>query len=360
MIRHWVLFDDRDGEVLASRLTALAGGSTRVIPVLPPGDLLSDPKTLLKRSNDHPELFLVDYELDTGQADGSIANYRGTTLAARLRDLFPEVPIVLFTRSTLPTWTAAKRTVKAGGAFDATMYKDTDLRANPESVKATLRSLANGFKVLRETSRRTTTRLLELLDADERGQAEAQRVLPPTDGWRAVEASQWVRGVLLSYPGILYNASYASVALGVSRDSLRRQDLLSLLEPAEYHGVFSTEDRHWWRHSLFEIVCELSSSTTRSAGSRDAFRLAANEILGDELAPSVDEETRMAPDTVCYILDIPTRIESSLPYRPDSRPAAMDQARVSFRAIRESNDVNELYLDETGRFLLDEIRLPGS
>lgn len=359
MTSQWVLFDHQDGDSLSSQLTDLSTSSYEVVAVPPPGDL-SCLTGLLDEASDHPGLYLVDYELDTVEADGSIAGYRGTTLAARLRELYTDFPIVLLTRSTSSTWTAARRAVEAGSVFDATLYRDTDLRTNPESTTATLISLADGFKVLRDAPTRTTTCLLDLLEADERGQAEAQRTLPPTDGWVAAEAAHWVRGVLLRYPGVLYDAAHASVALGITRDSLNRRDVLSLLEPAEYQGLFSSETRHWWRHRLFEITYELSSTIVGEASGRDAFRLAASKTLGDELEPSVDDETGMAADTVCYILDIPTRIESSLRYRPDSRPPAMDQARVSFKAIRESIDVKELYLDESSRCLLGEIRSPGS
>ena len=90
--------------------------------------------------------------------------------------------------------------------------------------------------------------------------------------------------------------------------------------------------------------------------SRDGFRLSVSEKLGLDVAPSLDPETDLPADTVCYVLGIPTRIESSLPYTPDSRPKAMDRARVSFRSIRETNDVNEMYLDDSGKELVEEIR----
>lgn len=76
-----------------------------------------------------------------------------------------------------------------------------------------------------------------------------------------------------------------------------------------------------------------------------------------QLEPSRDEETGTTPaDTVCYVLGIPIRIENSLPYRPDDRPAIMDEARISFRAIRESNCFDERYLDPADRLLVGEIQ----
>ena len=49
-------------------------------------------------------------------------------------------------------------------------------------------------------------------------------------------------------------------------------------------------------------------------------------------------------------------IKYSLSYKPDSRPPVMDEARVSFEAIRTSNEVNDELFDPLGKELLPEIR----
>lgn len=352
-----VVFDDQEGDSLRSKLEQLSADRYEIIPIAPPSDL-RNLKTRLQADAESPELFLVDYELDTRQADGSIAGYRGTTLAAFLRESYPEIPIVLLTRSTLPVWTSERRTVEAGRAFDATLYKDTDLQGDPETARAMLLSLVSGFRMLRKARDRTRSGLLDLLQTDERGRQEAERTLPPGDGWSAVEAAAWLRGVLLCYPGVLYDAAHTSVALGISAASFGDPAVHDLVGGAEYRGVFSEEGRRWWRHGLFEIADRLGSTAAKGTGSRDAFRLAASARLGYVLQRSRDGETDLPADTLCYILGIPTRIESSLPYNPDLRPPVMDRARVSFQAIRESNDVNETYLDRSSRFLLEEIRSP--
>ena len=359
MTSRLVVFDDQDSESLRSRLEELGAGCYEIIPIVPPSDL-RDLKIRLHKDTGNPDAFLVDFELDTTQADGSIAAYRGTTLAALLREWYAEVPIVLLTRSTLPVWTSERRTVEAARSFDATLYKDADLQDDPDSVRARLASLVRGFRTLHEYHpSRPTSGLLELLGTDGQGRSEASRALPPDDGWTAVEAAGWIRGVLLRYPGVLYDAGHASAALGITAASFDKPGVRDLVGPAEYRGVFAEEGRRWWRHGLFEIACRLGQSAPEGTGSRDAFRLAAGAELGHALEPCLDEETGLPADTVCYILGIPTRIESSLPYSPDLRPLVMDRARISFKAIRESNDVNELYLDRSGRSLLEDIRWPA-
>jgi hypothetical protein len=62
------------------------------------------------------------------------------------------------------------------------------------------------------------------------------------------------------------------------------------------------------------------------------------------------------PEWVCYILKRPVMIKYSLSYKPDSRPRVMDEARVSFAAIRTSNDFDERLVDPLGREMIPEIR----
>lgn len=347
-----VLIEDDARESLRDSLQGL--GDLDVVALPPPRDL--DLADVLEENAD---LFLIDYELDTRQPDGSIANYRGTTLAARIREERPEFPIVLLTRSNLPIWTSEQRTVEAGGAFESVLYKEEDLRNAPDATYTKLVAIARGYRVLREANDRTPFALLDLLQTDEAGQARALDALPPDDGWKAVEAARWIRSVLLRYPGVVYGPTYAATALGISIDSFNQPAIRELLAPAEYLGPFAEELARWWRHALFDIANRLGATTETGIGLRDGFRAAASENVGLELEPARDEETGVAPaDDVCYFLDIPVRIESSLPYQPDPRPSVMDEARISFKAIRETNWVDENHLDAASRAILPEIRRP--
>lgn len=59
---------------------------------------------------------------------------------------------------------------------------------------------------------------------------------------------------------------------------------------------------------------------------------------------------------VCYILRQPVMIKYSLSYKPDTRPAVMDEARVSYEAVRTSNDFDDKLVDPLGRELISGIR----
>ena len=352
-----VLVDDEaaDRKRLPLRIQELSDDEIEVIALPPPPDL-----DLAELRSVDADLFLVDYELDTLQVNGSIAPYRGMTFAARLREVRPAYPIVLLTRSDLPTWTAAQRTARAGSIFDDIVYKDTGLDADPLATHAKLVSLARGYQRLRESSERSLPALLGLLQTDDAGWEKAEEALPPPDGWREFEAAHWIRSVLLRYPGVLYATAHAATAVGISLDDFNQEQVRDLLRDAEYLGPFWEEGPYWWRHKLFDIANRLSDTSDSELGLREGFRLAAANLLGFELAASKDAETGAAPaDTVCYLLEVPVRIETSLPYQPDSRPPVMESARISFKAVRESNDVEKIHVDAASRSRLDEIRLSG-
>ena len=340
---------------LTDRIREVGGGDFEADALPPPADL--DLDALFAVGAD---LFLVDYELDTRQLDGSIAPYRGMTLAARVREVKPEYPITLLTRSDLPIWTAAQRTARVGATFDDILYKDTELDADPVTTRARLISLTRGYQTLRNSTGRSVSALLELLRTDQVGRENTMEALPPGDSWKEFEAAHWIRSVLLRYPGVVYDEAHAATALGISLDSFKVEAVQDMLQPAAYEGPFSEEQQRWWRHTLFDIANRLRATTESALGLREGFRLAVSEELGMELDPSADAETGIAPsDTVCHLLRVPVRIETSLPYQPDARPAVMEKARISFKAIRESNDVEEMYVDAASRDRVEEIRAAG-
>ncbi|MDE2935267.1 MAG: hypothetical protein OXP37_00290 [Chloroflexota bacterium] len=348
------LIDDEDRSRLPSQIQRLDGTIFEVVPLPPPPNL--DLRELLVRDAD---LYLVDYELDTRQRDGTIAPYLGMTLAARLREARPDYPIVLLTRSDLPKWTDAQRTVKTGGSFDDIVYKDTGIGEDPQGTCSKLISLARGYSELRQCSGRTVGELLSLLRTDQTGQISANEALPPPDGWKEFEAAYWVRSVLIRFPGVLYGEAHAATALGLSLGSFRLESIQQILSPAVYSGPFCEEQRRWWRHSIFDIANSYCSVGDSQSSRRGGFRRVASERIGLELEPASDIESGNIPaDTVCYVLGEPVRIETSLPYRPDARPPVMEESRVSFRAIRESNEVDENYIGAANRSKLDEIRSP--
>lgn len=350
-LRLLLIDDDYDSD-LATEIEDLDVDNFDVTAIAPPADL-----TLDRDVDEDVDVFLVDYELDTVQPDGSVAPYRGLTFTAHLREQFPSFPIVILTRSDLRSWIDVQRTALAGAPFDAIAYKNRHLRNQREQLRCLIMSLVNGYERLRRSEGRSIDDLVRLLATDDEGRQRAIRALPPEDAWTEFEAAHWIRSVLLGYPGIVYDESHTATVLGLSIESFGIERVRELVRMARYTGPFHEEALHWWRHSLFDCVYRVCSEEGIDPTSADAFRSAANRRLGLSLDGSADIETKIEPaDTVCYVLGVPVRVETSLPYFPDSRPLVMDKARVSYKAIRETNEVEEAYLDSDGRERLTTIR----
>jgi hypothetical protein len=177
------------------------------------------------------------------------------------------------------------------------------------------------------------------------------------DTWRVPEIARWIRGVLLHYPGILYDSLHASVALGLSRESLLRPSLLAFFRTARYTGVFAQKDSHFWKTRFLTKARAL----LRDVGLQDApftdFAKGWRRKRRISLPQAVCNTSGESPaDSVCYVLREPVLRRYSLPYRPDPRPAVMDEARVSFKAIRTDNRYDERLFPPDSQQLLDAIQ----
>ena len=354
MTLNLVLIDDESSERhrLTAILEGLSYGHFGVKAVPPPNNLNEIDRLAVKA-----DIFLVDYELDTRIDEGQFANYRGSTLASRVREKTTEIPTVLLTRSDLQIWKDGQRALKAMGVFDHIMFKTEDLVKCPNKSHARLVSLARGYKTLRQLSARTVDALMQALNVDQVGQELCLKTTPPKFQWSVVEAAHWTRKVLLQYPGILYDSNHTSTALGISYESFQTPKVQELFIPAKYTGVFVEDHTRWWKHRVLDIANDILLDHGGLYEITEDFRVAAGERIGMDLQPSIDEESGLSPaDTVCYEFGIPVRIETSLPYQPDDRPRMMDEARLSFRAIKESNEIVEEYFDRTNRSFLPEIR----
>lgn len=73
-----------------------------------------------------------------------------------------------------------------------------------------------------------------------------------------------------------------------------------------------------------------------------------------EPAICIYDKTPIA-DWVCYVLQKPVKQQNSIPYYPDQRPSVMDQARVSFKAIQESNAFDENLVDSDGYEIVSKL-----
>jgi hypothetical protein len=325
--------DPRDRDNYAQDLSL---GDFHVTAMAPPPDL-----ALSVVTEGDWSLFLIDYQL-TGGRDVDRANYMGATLATAVRERSDERPIVLFTRRDIvPDAEDRARTLLS--VFDAVTYKG-DVDAEPDAARARLVSLAEGYGRLR-SSDRSWPDAVRLLGADEQEAEALQEAAPPivSKQFEVAALARWVIHTLLAYPGAIVDSLHAAAVLGVSKDAFWDSRLQDAISPARYDGLFSPPNGRWWRDRILAIGYE--------------FIPAFAEAAGADLAPAACVGCGETPaDAVCYVLREHVRTEHSLAYYPDLRPAAMDIARVSFRALRESNAVDEDFVDSNARDLVEQIR----
>jgi hypothetical protein len=167
------------------------------------------------------------------------------------------------------------------------------------------------------------------------------------------QAADWIRCTLLAYPGILYDSVYAATELRISVKDFLSNGVQEVVGSAKYTGIFDPLEGRWWKERLWEAAMQYVGDTEFAGKFAAVFR----ERTGHELEPArsiVGDE--VPADTVCYIYHEPVMYKYTVAYRPDNRLPVMDQARVSFKAIQQSNQVQPALLEGVSDEWLQAIR----
>ena len=307
--------------------------------------------------NKNPELILVDFDLTKPTKEGLLVGVSGVALSTALREEFPDVPIVLFTK--IDFLRIQKLNPKILSSLDETIYKSDVFKEDGKNLDI-LRKLAIGYKELRNTESKSWDNLLRIIGAHEIDHDVLKLSEPPTiseSGWSVFDAADWIRKTLIKYPGILYGSVNSATFLGISEDAFLSDPIQELFSDAKYSTVFAPRDGRWWKSKLQEIAESIMEENERDLVVRKGFPLAWERINDISVERSKCVDCGKSPaEWVCYILKKPVMIECSLRYNPDSRPSIMDEARVSYTAIRTKNEVNDDKFDPIEYDMLQEIR----
>jgi hypothetical protein len=363
-----VYVEDRDQDAQNYRSMLTIGKKMKVDSVWPSPH--PDVKDIISKA---PDLVLIDYELSRKRRTGEMASYQGGTLATRLREEFRDYPIVLFTRrKILSNYTPQEEL----GAIDEIVYKE-DFERAPEEYIRRLLGIANGFASLRNVSPKTWDTLLKILRTRSLEIDFLRESSPPVEVregtgrmkrsesgrrrkrlvWSVRGVAKWILKTLFEYPGILYDSLYASASIGVDEKSFLDRKVQDCFRDAEYRGPFHEVERRWWRGRLheeaFRYVREAGLRPVLAESFPEAFpRITRKKVLPSTCIYSGDKFA----DCICYVLRQPVRRRYTLEYFADERPAVMDVARVSFKAIREDNRVRDELFSTSGLKLLPRIR----
>jgi len=306
-----------------------------------------------------PELLLLDFNLDIPDGSGYVIGISGVTLSTQLRQQFREVPIVLFTRKSVFNIQAYTRIRETLSSIDEIVYKQEVFKTD-STILDDLYKLATGYRILRNQTNRSWSDLLKLLGASQTDSELLEQSNPPVirrQRWAAASVASWIRDIVLSFPGILYDAIHAATFLGISKEAFQSQNVQTAFAPAKYTGIFAPPEGHWWKSKLQTVAYSMMNKKEKELPLRYGFPAAWERSKGTSIDRAKCIFSGKSPaDWVCHIRKEPIMIKYSLSYEADNRPTVMDEARVSFEAIRTSNDFDEKLVDPLGRELIAHIR----
>ena len=313
-------------------------------------ELLSEIKTT------NPELILVDFDLSKPKND-ILPGISGTTLSTALKENFPDIPAVLFTRKSVFNRERYSRQVLY--SLDDVVYKSDIFQPNRSNLNQ-LHALAVGFKNLRKNQSPKWDDILKVIKAPLVNHDTLKDSNPPLSlggNWSVSEVAEWVRKTLIEYPGILYDPIHSATFLGLSEGEFLSEKIKEIFAKVKYSGVFAPGEGRWWKSELRRIAISKMNKKEKESPLPLGFPSALERTIKTQVERSKCIYSSETPaDWVCYILNKPAKIKYSLAYRVDSRPKVMDEARVSFKAIKTSNKVNDELFDPLGRDMLTWIR----
>lgn len=359
--------DRKEAEGYIARLNK--AGSLRVEYAAPPINM-----DVSKYPN--AELYLVDYALDESPVENDTrVGYQGQTFAMHLRDRFPDKPIALITKKPLYDERRRSAYLESLHLFNADFPK-TDMLRDTATVVRRAEALVKGFDTLRKVSKdwkgllealgatSDEARLLGAtvpplrLESEKEGDVVKRKSFVVGENWKVADVALWLQEVVLRYPGILYDSLHAATFLGITEEEFLAPDVQEFFNEVAYTGALSPPDGRWWRGRITSAALKIvQGEESISASINRSFANAFSKACGRTLEQCRCNSSNLVPaDWVCYVLRQPVRLEYSLVYHPDNRPSVMDDARVSFKAIRESNDVFDELFDPSSLQLIDGIR----
>ena len=356
MVINTLYIDDDLSDLSRYKNKFIKDGRTKnifnIVPFSPPKNI---PNWIEKLDSLSPELLLVDYNLSIPDKDNEVIGITGLSLAAELKQQLKEIPIILFTRKSVFKENDFFKNTLAN--IDEIIYKNELFQPNSFLIEK-LYKIALGYKILREKKSTTLKDILEIVKAPEYDENDCMLTYPPiTSKTWTDDAADWVRKILIKYPGILYNPLHTATYLGISEVDFLSEHIQKFFKKAKYNGIFDPPEGRWWKSKIREISKSKMIKKERELMINQGAPLMLERKTGRSINRSKCVFSGESPaDWICYILNKPVMIKYSLKYNIDSRHAVFDEARVSFEAIRTSNEVNDERFDPMGKELLPSIR----
>jgi len=303
-----------------------------------------------------PDGIFVDYQLFNPNSERKCSNINGISIATYLRSNHSDIPIFLYSYQNLEKLAPIEEEL-ANTIFDEILYKDViansehDLSKKLEQICKGYFEINNNLSCVSKLERDDQKhKLYDLLSAPEESYDDIDTLLiwiskSPLENWTSFKIASMIRKQLMGKPGILYDSLHAATFLGISEEAF--YDICSFFKDAKYSGVFSGEGDFWWKCKLMEITDSILEGDELRIPYSHGFHTAWKREKGNELDLAkciVKGET--PAEYVCHVLKKPVKIKYTLKYPVSTFVSpAMDEARISFRAIME-NEGNLKLLDQ--------------
>lgn len=311
---------------------------------------------------DKPDLILVDFVFSDVDEQGHVLGMNGVTLSNQLRQKFPDVPIILFTREEYERGEGFPHSEAILACLDKTVLKEKIIPPGNSSTIYFLISMTVGYQQMRNCTPKDWANLMRLLNAPSESIELLKKANPPElslqKKWSTFEAATWIRKTLMEFPGIFYDNIFSATYLGISIESFQKPNVKNFFIEGKYTGPFSDQKDLWWKARLHSIATAEMNESELKFPLRKGFVKFWERKFSEKLTLSVCNYKNDSPaDTVCYLSRLPVMMKYSLRYNADNRPECMDEARVSFRSIKTRDDVNFDLFDEIATGIIEDRKL---
>ncbi|MDP8942555.1 MAG: hypothetical protein M3N16_00290 [Actinomycetota bacterium] len=330
--------DASEGDSIAN---VLDDGVTLVCAAQRPAEGFEATVTALREAlgDEGARVALLDYRLDDHELpEGAQTQFRGGTVAGFLRDVAPEIPIVLVTSDEkLRAWVETRPGVEE--VFDWTLIKQeivrrgraADLRAQVADIALTWATLT----VATENAAALWEELAGVLDADPRllepfSRLETNAPRPNVPG----AVARWLLQRALAWDGPLVRDAQARAALGITAPSFELPEVQSWLGDARYAGPLQAFGRRWWAARLHGAVARAAG------GTRPVEARARAAVIAEAAGVAVEAELCQwcrGERTVraCWLCGRPSDAAHAVRFLSDAPPAWAEARVACYSCIAE-------------------------
>jgi hypothetical protein len=305
--------------------------------------ILKDEKIFKKTS---PDVILIDFQFVKKKPKEPVLPYNGLALSTYLRQIFPEIPMFLFSNPELVETAELSRMNRIFDVTDDTIFKK-DYTLKNDINRGIVFSTVGGYNKLKSCKTKNFINLYKILNGPASSMEDVFSIIPrealnQKGQWSVFPIAKWIRKVLMEYPGILYDEIHAATFLGISLNEFREEKIQEFFKTAQYTGPFSDQENLWWKSELMTLSDKTMTEEEIFLEFNKGFiQMWKREMRESLKAAKCCFSGKSPADCVCCILKEPVMVQYSLDYKKDDRPSVMDRSRVSFKAIQTTDKVKK-------------------